>query len=186
MELEAALAANRRVVPVLLDGGETTLASLPASLQSLRYRTGATVSRSRFDEDSETLASGILRLLTAEPERSAPVDPEDPQKGRWGGHSSAGGRTLRAFVTPVSDDWFEIALEVARSSGPPLTGAIEFHLHPSFSPAVQSVPAESDRAELRVSAWGAFTVGASADGGATRLELDLSELPDAPLKFRDR
>lgn len=35
-------------------------------------------------------------------------------------------------------------------------------------------------------AYGAFTVGAEADGGATRLELDLVDLPDAPELFRSR
>jgi hypothetical protein len=41
-------------------------------------------------------------------------------------------------------------------------------------------------AELSIDAWGAFTVGAVADGGLTRLELDLAEHPDFPAEFRAR
>jgi hypothetical protein len=39
---------------------------------------------------------------------------------------------------------------------------------------------------LKLTAWGAFTVGVLADEGRTKLELDLSELEDAPEDFRSR
>jgi len=41
-------------------------------------------------------------------------------------------------------------------------------------------------ATLEVSAWGAFTVGVCADNGSTLLELDLSDVPDAPARFAER
>jgi len=39
-------------------------------------------------------------------------------------------------------------------------------------------------AEAKLVAWGAFTVAAVADSEATRLELDLGTLPDAPDWFK--
>ena len=39
-------------------------------------------------------------------------------------------------------------------------------------------------AELALDAWGAFTVGAIADSGLTRLELDLAEIDEAPSSFK--
>jgi hypothetical protein len=40
-------------------------------------------------------------------------------------------------------------------------------------------------ASLVIEAWGAFTVGAECDGGATRLELDLAQIPGATETFLD-
>ena len=39
---------------------------------------------------------------------------------------------------------------------------------------------------LHVVAWGAFTVGAVADEGSTRLELDLTSVPGASSTFYER
>jgi hypothetical protein len=69
----------------------------------------------------------------------------------------------------------------------PLRGAVRFYLHDTFlndRPVVSVSPAGV--AELSIDAWGAFTVGAVADGGLTRLELDLAEHPDFPADFRPR
>ena len=41
-------------------------------------------------------------------------------------------------------------------------------------------------ATLQLIAYGAFTVGAECDGGTTKLELNLAELPDAPQLFKER
>jgi hypothetical protein len=72
----------------------------------------------------------------------------------------------------------------------PKSAALErnvvFHLHPTFRASVKTVKVRESKATLRLSAWGAFTVGAIADEGATRLELDLATLPDAPKEFRER
>jgi MinD-like ATPase involved in chromosome partitioning or flagellar assembly len=186
MELEAAVAAKIPLVPVLFNTDADVLSALPASLQELRFRNGAMISQTNFDEDVETLVAGIRHLMSDAARSDHAADPEDPQKGRWGGRAASGGRTLTAAVTTVSDDWFAIVLEVVGVSERPLTGTVEFHLHPSFSPSLQTVEAESNRAVLRLAGWGAFTAGVSADDGNTRLELDLSELPDTPPKFRER
>jgi hypothetical protein len=119
---------------------------------------------------------------------ATPKNPNDPHKHRFGGSSAANGKVLGAVVrsTKGDDDWFDVRLEVAAAPGnPPLEGDVVFHLHPTFSHDVVTQPANGGVARLRLTAWGAFTVGAvTADG--TRLELDLAQLPSAPMAFRLR
>ena len=64
-------------------------------------------------------------------------------------------------------------------------GSVQFFLHDTFAnskPVVAVGP--NGVAELTLDAWGAFTVGAIADFGLTRLELDLAELDEAPSSFK--
>ncbi|HYR27029.1 MAG TPA: pYEATS domain-containing protein, partial [Thermoanaerobaculia bacterium] len=95
-----------------------------------------------------------------------------------------------ATVTRIqgAEDYFRIALTV-RSTNPadPLRDAVQFFLHPTFRnprPIVNVGP--NGMAELHLTAWGAFTVGAITDNGKTKLELDLSELASAPEEFKNR
>ena len=120
----------------------------------------------------------------------APIaDPDDPQKGRWGGSSTRNGRKLSGRVTPLqgNKDWYAVRLEV-RSIDPrnPLTGDVVFHLHPTFQNSENVVPVRDGIGTLSLVAWGAFTVGAVVDQGATTLELDLQDIEDAPDEFRIR
>ena len=81
----------------------------------------------------------------------------------------------------------ELSVESTEPEKRPLNGEVRFFLHDTFAndrPVVTVGP--DGRAELRLKAWGAFTVGALADGGDTKLELDLSDLPNAPDDFRSR
>lgn len=114
------------------------------------------------------------------------VDPADPQKGQWGGRSEAHGRKLTATVLSLGASWFSIELEVAATPGaPPLEGEVTFHLHNTFAMPVMKATAKDGRARLKLEAYGAFTVGVEADGGETRLELDLaSDEVDAPPEFK--
>jgi len=116
--------------------------------------------------------------------------PDDPWKGRFGGQTISGTRQIDAEVTPVgSPGLYRVRLQV-RSTNPsrdPLHGSVQFFLHPTFSndrPVVTVGP--SGVAELTLTAWGAFTVGALADDGRTELELDLAELATAPHDFKSR
>ena len=120
-----------------------------------------------------------------------PGDPNDPWKGRFGGNSVNNDRELSAEVKPIDGRAGLYAIRFAvKSLHPdtnPLNGAVQFFLHPSFNdetPVVSVGP--NGIAELNLKAWGAFTVGAVADDGATKLELDLSQLPTAPADFKSR
>lgn len=128
------------------------------------------------------------RSSTIEVSRGAAED--DPWKGAFGGRAEANARRLTATVTPLPHrpEWFSVELAVA-STAPrkaPLTGTVRFFLHDTFSNPQPVVPVQNGRAEISLLAWGAFTVGAVADDGSTRLELDLAELPGVPEPFRSR
>lgn len=114
---------------------------------------------------------------------------DDPQKGRWGKESSRNGRQLTAIVKRKEGSYslFTLALKVS-SIDPlrPLQGSVVFHLHNTFPNPNPVIYVTNGEATLSLVAWGAFTVGAEADGGATALELDLSKLTDAPEVFKAR
>ncbi|GHM98970.1 hypothetical protein WSM22_04600 [Cytophagales bacterium WSM2-2] len=120
---------------------------------------------------------------------SQPAPPDDPQKYQWGGKSENNGRKLSAIVTPVnwSKEYFNIELKVVSTdSQKPLNKKVTFHLHPSFRNADPVVEIANGQAVLNALAYGAFTVGAETDDGDTVLELDLSELSNAPTIFKSR
>jgi len=116
-------------------------------------------------------------------------DPDDTQKGRFGGQPVNNGRELAAVVVPAegSPNNFKVSLTVSatRDSKEPLTGDVAFFLHETFRKKVRYVSVVGDVARLDLLAYGAFTVGAIADGGETKLELDLSQDPSFPKKFRE-
>ncbi len=128
---------------------------------------------------------------TAPPPAPTPAafDPDDPVKGRFGGRSSHNGRSLSAVSTGGSEEKGYLTLEFVVAPEPkeePVAGDVVFHLHPTFRRDVVQVPAKNGRATLSRWAWGAFTIGAEADGGATRLELDLAKESHLPKWFRRR
>jgi hypothetical protein len=141
----------------------------------------------------EPARSGAMRKVLLEGSETiqpGPI-PNDPWKNQFEGRSENNGRRLSGKVTPVAGrpDLYSILLSVD-STDPvnhPLSGVVQFFLHPTFTnqkPIVKVGP--NGKAELNLVAWGAFTVGALADNGATKLELDLSELETAPVEFRSR
>jgi hypothetical protein len=137
---------------------------------------------------SENIALEGLSLVERN-KRGIVAYEDDPQKGKWGGKSESNGRRLTATVTQdlSSPDWFNVELKVmSTDTQKPLRGKVLFHLHDSFIKPDVSIFVEAGTAKLRIKSYGAFTVGLEADRGATRLELDLSELPDAPKLFRSR
>ncbi|HWW61402.1 MAG TPA: toll/interleukin-1 receptor domain-containing protein, partial [Thermoanaerobaculia bacterium] len=167
---------TRRLLTVALPG--TGINEVPTVLRQ------GEVIRADLHEVRAT-AQAILRAV-----RGRKSSPDDPQKGQWGEKSEGNGRRISAEVKPSrdDDDWFEIELrlEAIDPAKSPLTGEVTFHLHDTFDPPMLSATAKNNVATLTLGAYGAFTVGVEADGGATRLELDLSELPSAPAKFRLR
>ena len=179
-EIMRALAMRKRVVPVLVGGAGFD--HLPPSLtpfKAVEIRPGhATPDLDRLAEDVAALA----RLETGRAHSA--IDPDDPQKDQWGGLAARNGREIVASVRAVSDDWFEVTLEVRATTGPRLAGQVEFHLHSTFKDPDLTVDVVDGRAELHLAAWGAFT--AVADDGKTMLELDLSENPSFPSVFVSR
>ncbi|MEX2233634.1 MAG: YEATS-associated helix-containing protein [Cyclobacteriaceae bacterium] len=117
---------------------------------------------------------------------------DDPQKGRFGGLSSRNNRALKAKVAPSNlPDFYAVTIWV-ESEDPinsPLTDEVFFYLHDSFSPSLYSVTPNKFRngkaMDDEILSYGAFTVGAITDNGATMLELDLALQPEFPKQFRE-
>ena len=111
----------------------------------------------------------------------------DPQKKKWGGSPKMNNRELRARVTALggSIPLYRIELEVV-SLNPmnKLTGKVIFHLHDTFPDPVQEVEVVNGVAGLRLLSYGSFTVGAEADNGATKLELDLENVEGVTEHFK--
>ncbi|HEX2535163.1 MAG TPA: peptidoglycan-binding domain-containing protein [Chitinophagaceae bacterium] len=109
--------------------------------------------------------------------------PDDKQKGRWGGQPAANGKTLSATVRKgLIPGLYTVHLKVEGGDrlvpGPELA----FFLHPSFIREIRFVPVVDGAAELKITAYESFTVGAYTDDG-TVLELDLNEVEGFPEGF---
>lgn len=169
-------------------GKKEALAAVGSDLTALvRNVTQPQLAIAANDADRELAKRAEGWKPTAEPKEL-----DDPQKGRFGGQPEANGRRLEAKVSGsrgVNSELFRIDLRVASTdpTKPALSGPVKFFLHDTFDPDTYVVMADGGTASLSdVVAWGAFTVGVMCDDGKTMLELDLSELSDAPKKFRDR
>jgi hypothetical protein len=121
-----------------------------------------------------------------------PTVPEDPQKGRFGGSEVGNGRRLSATTTAsdIGKKWRRVILTLASTDGSEISGNVAyFFLHDSFDPDVYRVAVKRDALQVvfKTIAMGAFTAGVVADGGATRLEIDLAgESVDAPADWKSR
>lgn len=168
------------VEPVFYDNSNGGHAGLIEILNSLHAQVGSAQAETSVASSSQAAKKRSLR-----PAEVSQVDPEDPHKGQWGGQARANGRELQAQVREIEPDWFETTMTVrSTSSKRPLRGSVIFHLHPTIPASVRTVPVRRGVATLKIESYGAYTVGVEADGGATRLELDLSTLEDAPMMFR--
>jgi hypothetical protein len=102
----------------------------------------------------------------------------DPNRGRFGGSPEANGRRLSATIEPIAGKRSAACRVKVRvestDAAKPLRGRVVFHLHPTFGRwQTYDVGVRGGVAEDSFTSYGAFTVGAEADEGATRLELDL-------------
>jgi hypothetical protein len=93
------------------------------------------------------------------------------------------GWQLAADIDTVSPGLYRIRLAVSGVADRMLTDSVTFHLHQTFAVPVQVVEPQDGVASLQMIAWGAFTVGAVVTQDATRLELDLATVPEAPKAF---
>lgn len=134
-------------------------------------------------KDAALLGTGGKDKSTSRLSKGSPntTNPDDPQKGMWGGKSINNGRTLSAKVERIPDEDFyrRVIFRVeSNDAAKPLNGKVTFYLHPTFKKSEITVPVTNGAAELSLVAWGAFTVGAEADNGQTKLELDLAKSND--------
>lgn len=110
---------------------------------------------------------------------------DDPHKGRFGGKKQLGGFISHAsFRRTRSSEWTHVCIVV---EGDALDGTpVHFYLHDSFIPDRRTSRFERGKAQIDITAWGAFTVGIWLPDQRIELELDLGLLDEAPEIFRTR
>jgi nucleoside 2-deoxyribosyltransferase len=138
-------------------------------------------------ELEETVRDGVLASTDRDPEI-------DEWNGEFGRRAARNGRLLMAKVVrtylEVEDDEAsrvsDIRIDVlALPDGQgPLEGVVEFHVDKSYTRSAYRERVVEGYASIELEAvGGAFTIGAVADGGATKLELDLASVPGAHCTF---
>jgi cellulose biosynthesis protein BcsQ len=180
-EIRNARSIGKRIIPVVIDAKPSDADPELANYQALTVR-------SRGPRDIEKMIDAVSRVV-ARDTAFVPnvVDPEDVNKGQFGGKAVANQRAVAARVEAVSDSWFRVYVTV-HSLDPkkPLTAPVQIYLDPgTFEHPQRRMVLKGGVATYDFGAWGAFTVGIVADGGTTQLELDLSTLTDAPIEFRE-
>lgn len=159
--------------------------------QELKQEVQQVDRRVELIEDQGSLPGSAKARARPHSEEAAITDAEwnsDPNKRKFGGVPASNGRVLEATIKPAagqSSAACEVRLRV-RSTDParPLRGKVTFHLHPTFGRATTyDAPVKQGVAEDVITSWGRFTVGAEADDGATRLELDLNDVEGGTRKF---
>jgi hypothetical protein len=116
------------------------------------------------------------------------VDSDDPNKGQFGGLPEKNDRKLTATIEPIAGPKSSACRVNIRvlSTDParPLIGKVKLHLHPTFGQRRSyEIEAKGGVAEENIRSYGAFTIGAEADDGKTRLELDLMNVRGGTERF---
>lgn len=168
------------VEPVFYDNSNNDHKGLRDLLNQIHTKSSSSIN---INPEPVTLQRKLKSTGSKSP--TTEIDPEDPQKGQWGGKAEYNNRIVNATVKELEPDWFEATI-IVKSTHPhkPLTGRVRFHLHPTIIPMVRETTAKKGVAQITVESYGAYTVGIETDRGKTKLELDLADLEDAPELFR--
>lgn len=129
--------------------------------------------------DRKTPRAMASKLRRA-PAFSRPVtQPDDHNKGRFGGKARVEGYVMEASFGRAASDWVRITITVKA----PETNAapeVELFLHDTFDPDHVTIPFNSGEASFTTFTRGGFTVGAWIAGADVELELDLAKVKGAP------
>lgn len=140
-----------------------------------------------FNTSLSEFSNQLSQTLAPETRPSYGNVPDDPWKEVFGGKSDHNDRSLTATVKPSGfPNFFNVDLVVKGTENNPLEREVQFFLHPTFSNERPVIKVHDNQAHLQFMAYGAFTVGALADGGNTKLELDLAKVSGAPKEFKAR
>ena len=180
--------ANTRLAKISLDSLKTAIAKIPFNLDNMQInKLNLLLKDTRQTLNTQIETSPMLvknndslsvkqqtNISSPNPSISLPVDPNDPQKGQWGGQAERNYRRISATVQNIAGHLYKVVISVS-STDPAkrLTGNIIFHLHNTFRHKNPAIEVEENEAVLTLNAYGSFTVGAEADNGKTRLEFDL-------------
>ncbi|QDU19658.1 hypothetical protein ETAA1_15880 [Urbifossiella limnaea] len=118
------------------------------------------------------------------------VDPNDRNKGQFGGSPTANGWTVEVGgIKPLPGELCQFVVRVSRqATGQPAAEAI-LYLHDTFRASERRLAVGSGVATETIVAYGGFTLGVEVKDGQTpptRLELDLANDTRFPQWFRER
>ncbi|MFO0800008.1 MAG: pYEATS domain-containing protein [Gemmataceae bacterium] len=118
------------------------------------------------------------------------VDPNDRNKGQFGGSPTANGWTVEVGgIKPLPGELCQFVVRVSRqAAGRPAAEAI-LYLHDSFRVPERRLAVGAGVASETIVAYGGFTLGVEVKDGQTpptRLELDLANDTRFPQWFRER
>ncbi|MFC4818494.1 pYEATS domain-containing protein [Flavobacterium sp. GCM10023249] len=157
---------------------ETNLNNLVSTLESSELKT---LENNEGYEPNTTFREETKRLYKSK----KIIDSDDLQLGRWGGKSIVQNKVLEASYQPSEsfEGLCRIRLSVySADANQPLQGDVAFFLHDTFPNEIVFATAKNNKAELSISAWEAFVVGARLEDG-TELELNLNEVKGFPDEF---
>ncbi len=184
--LEKILSALLSKIPFVADkynlekvANSKTIAEISKSLGIPRSKFIEVLKQTQYKEFSKK-----LELETSK----SPIVTKDPQKDQWGGKPEVNGRRMSAIVeSSTMPGFFKVTIIVESiDEKKPLEGEVNFYLHDTFFNPEPVENVIDGKAILKLhGVWGSFTAGAVADGGATKLELDLAELPGIPEEFKN-
>jgi hypothetical protein len=153
----------------------------------------------RLDALQPPAPKAARRAAVADKPASGPTQPpremlkagvyyDDPRKGRFGRKATRDGFTLSAsFQGPRDKSWTDVVLSVETDPGVDAADVdvVEFYLHNTFHPDDRKVRFADGEANLALTIWGGFTVGAWIPARGICLELDLAKLDNAPPIVRE-
>jgi hypothetical protein len=116
-------------------------------------------------------------------ERQKVVVSDDLQKSRWGGYSATNAKMIEAHVSESrTKGLFDLEIAVHLKDAESAASWVAFFLHDSFPQEIIYKKAVKGIAEIKVTTYEAFTVGAYTEDG-TMLELDLQRDMGYPPAF---
>ena len=145
-----------------------------------------------FYESEEQLRRELQKTIVGAILTSPERDPDDdPRNGEFGRCAIRNGRLLTAKILRTNydksenSDLCDLRIDVIALPGEsPLNDSVDYYVHPSYTRTHYTIAVEDGYASLELeAAAGAFTVGVLADGGRTKLELDLATIPGGPPTF---
>ncbi|MFN8366721.1 MAG: pYEATS domain-containing protein [Candidatus Kapaibacterium sp.] len=111
----------------------------------------------------------------------------DPWKGMFGNNNLQDNIKLSAKVTSDSPSLYRIDILICGDYDEVLPNGslVVLFIHPTYNRYKRFVRVKNGKATLTIYSVGSFTIGALVNGGDTKLELNLAELPGVPKKFKD-
>ena len=157
------------------------------------HRTWSDAVAEAIGTDLPSSASRTTPTDSEQPPKPGPIlDPDDPQKGRWGGKDRLDGRAAWAVIESVEGDVFYFSVLVESTDGSVLEPPVVFHMHDSYPKSVVRVRRIINQKQARLSEWesnGVFSIGVQVKNSAGRwiaLELDLAQTKGLPKRFLGR